>query len=361
MDFSRIGAESMSIQIKAEKEYRRIQVTGGSTYILSLPKSWVEKHGLGKGSPVYFVENEDSSLCIKSEEIIRPVKIGKAVIMVSLNDPPDSVVRRLISAYIIGFNIIQIKSRDKRIDTDVKVSVKEIVRKKLVGTEILSESPLELTLQIILSYSELPINDVIKRMAAMTASMHRNVAHSLSSDDPHLANVVVDMDENVDRLSFYVMRLLSVAIMDERILKVSGIASPRQCLGYRSIAKSIEHLADHATNIAKNRLTAQFVSISDEILQELDRLSQSAINVFEVTIKALLDEDYYEANNVMHSSEETRGIEDKVIHRIVQLAPVEDIPQLLLIVDSIVKASEYGAEIAEVVQDVIATDAVSEV
>jgi len=32
------------------EELRKIQLTGGSTFIVSLPKGWVKKMGLGKGS-----------------------------------------------------------------------------------------------------------------------------------------------------------------------------------------------------------------------------------------------------------------------------------------------------------------------
>ena len=47
----------------------------------------------------------------------------------------------------------------------------------------------------------------------------------------------------------------------------------------------------------------------------------------------------------------------EVIHRIVKLAPVEDVPQLRLIVESIVRTSEYGADIAETVLNMTVSDA----
>jgi hypothetical protein len=53
-------------------------------------------------------------------------------------------------------------------------------------------------------------------------------------------------------------------------------------------------------------------------------------------------------------------MEDEVIHKIVKLAPVEDVPQLRLIVESIVRTSEYGADIAEAVLNMTVNDAVVE-
>ena len=50
------------------------------------------------------------------------------------------------------------------------------------------------------------------------------------------------------------MRLLKLAVSNARVVKEIGLNSPRDCLGYRLIAKSVERTADHATKIAENVL-----------------------------------------------------------------------------------------------------------
>ncbi|MFG1530255.1 MAG: hypothetical protein AAFA34_03150, partial [Thermoplasmata archaeon] len=47
---------------------RRIQKTGGSTFIVSLPKSWVVGRGLGSGDVLYFRPAADGSLSVYPEE-----------------------------------------------------------------------------------------------------------------------------------------------------------------------------------------------------------------------------------------------------------------------------------------------------
>lgn len=342
------------------EELRKIQVTGGSTYIISLPKTWVDHMGLGRGSVLSMIQSGDMSLNIRPKDQISPERIKKVIITIHEGDKPESIVRHLVSSYLGGYNIIQIRSTQKRIDPEVRYAIKDFVRKKLVGTETLSDLPNELTLQILLSYAELSVKDALRRMSIIAASMHRDAVQTLSSDNPRIAKEIVGMDDEVDRFSFYVMRLLSVAVMDAHVLKMSGIANTRQCLGYRLVTKSIERMADHATNIAENRLVLNLVPINEEILKELNTISQSAIKVFETAIEALLDEDYAEADKIMYSAEEIRGMEAEVIHKIVKLAPVEDVPQLRLIVESIVRTSEYGADIAETVLNMTVSDAMSE-
>ncbi len=316
--------------------------------------------GLGRGSVVSMIKSSDMSLNIRPKDQISPERIKKVSITINEGDKPESVVRHLVSSYLGGYNIIQIRSTQKRIDPEVRYAIKDFVRKKLVGTETLSDLPNELTLQILLSYAELSVKDALRRMSIIAASMHRDAVQTLSSDNPRIAKEVVGMDDEVDRFSFYVMRLLSVAVVDAQVLKVSGIANTRQCLGYRLVTKSIERMADHATNIAENRLVLHLVPINEEILKELNGISQSAIKVFETAMEALLDENYTEADKIMYSAEEIRRMEAEVIHKIVKLAPVEDVPQLRLIVESIVRTSEYGSDIAETVLNMTVSDAMSE-
>jgi phosphate uptake regulator len=315
---------------------------------------------LKRSSVVSIVQRDDMSLIIKPKGIESPEHVRKVIINIQQGEKPDSVVRRLVSSYVNGYNIIQVRSTEKRIDLETRFAIKDFVRKKLVGTEILSDLPNELTLQILLSYSELSVKDALRRMSLIAASMHRDAVQTLSTDNPRIAKEIVNMDDEVDRFSFYVIRLLNVASMDAHVLKESGIGTPRQCLGYRLITKSVERMADHATNIAENRLALHLVPINDEILAELNRISVSAIKVFEASMEALFDEEYSEADSVMEAAEETRGMEDEVIHKIVKLAPVEDVPQLRLIVESIVRTSEYGADIAETVLNMTVSDAVTE-
>jgi phosphate uptake regulator len=345
---------------KSSEELRKIQVTGGSTYIISLPKTWIDQMGLKRSSVVSIVQRDDMSLTIQPKGIESPDHVRKVIINIQQGEKPDSVVRRLVSSYVNGYNIIQMRSTEKRIDLETRFAIKDFVRKKLVGTEILSDLPNELTLQILLSYSELSVKDALRRMSIIAASMHRDAVQTLSTDNPRIAKEIVNMDDEVDRFSFYVIRLLNVASMDAHVLKESGISTPRQLLGYRLITKSVERMADHATNIAQNRLALHLVPINVEILAELNGISLSAIKVFEASMEALFDEEYSEADVVMEAAEETRGMEDEVIHKIVKLAPVEDVPQLRLIVESIVRTSEYGADIAEAVLNMTVSDAVTE-
>ncbi len=331
------------------EEMRKIQLTGGSTFIVSLPKSWVLQMGLDRGSLVSISRADDLSLRIQPKGVNKRDRSRKAVIAISGKDSPESVVRRVVSSYLLGYSIIQVKTSETRFDSRQRLSVKDFTRKKLVGTEILSDLPQELTLQVLLSYSDLSVKDALRRMGIISASMHREALLTIGSDDSHLAREIISMDDEVDRFSLYIIRLLKVAVTDSLVLRESGLRSPRECLGYRLITKSIERMADHAVNIAYNSLALTLMNVNEEILEELNTVSGLALSIFENAVEALFDSDYASADAVLDKAIVIRGLEAGAIQKIIKYAPQKDVPALRLIIESILRTAEYGADIAEIV------------
>ena len=73
------------------EEMRKLQLTGGSTFIVSLPKDWVKQMGLEKGSLVSIVKDDDLSLRIRPKVVEKGDRQRRAVISVSHGDDPNSV------------------------------------------------------------------------------------------------------------------------------------------------------------------------------------------------------------------------------------------------------------------------------
>ncbi len=344
----------------AGEELRKVQVTGGATFIISLPKPWVEQMGLQRGSVVKITQKDDMTLILTPQGADSQDSHRKVIITPAADDTPESIVRRVVSAYLMGYNILQLRSNQQRLSSGVKFQVKDFTRKKLVGTEILSDLPHDLTLQVLLSYTELSVKDALRRMSVIAAAMHRDAIVALGMDETHLAREVVAMDDEVDRFNLYIVRLLKVAVTDGYILKESRLKSPRDCLGYRLITKSVERMADHAVNIAQNRLALTLTTVDGEVLDELTKLSEFALEIFEDAMESVFDEDYSEADEVLEMELKTRELEAEVLHKILKQALPDEIPALRLIIESISRTAEYGADIAETVLNMTVRDAVIE-
>jgi phosphate transport system protein len=90
---------------------------------------------------------------------------------------------------------------------------------------------------------DLPVD--IPRMASLAAGMVRKSLHAFIEGDAELAESVLSMDDNVDRLNDSAYYALS------SLMKEQPQYTP-QALNALMIARSLERVADHATNVAED-------------------------------------------------------------------------------------------------------------
>jgi phosphate uptake regulator len=333
---------------KQNEEQRKLQVTGGSTFILSLPKGWATRNELKRGSPMVVREEDDGSLSITPSTFAKKEKQDEAFIKASINDNPDAVMRTAISAYLNGYNILHIRgSGQKVLSSKLRNHLKNFARHYLVGTEIVIDTPTDLTLQVLLNYPELTVQNALSRMAIIASSMHKEAITSLKKLDYSTAKSVIETDREVNRFGLYIVRLLKLAVSNPRIVKEIGLNSQKDCLGYRLIGKSVERTADHATKIAENTLQLK-EHLSQEFSDKLDQLSTLANSMFESSMDALFRHDFVLAEGVIEKISQVHKLEKETVLNL-QTAKVEEIANLRLIIESIRRTAEYASDISEVV------------
>ncbi len=337
---------------KAEKsrneEQRRLQLTGGSTYILSLPKKWVTRNQLKKGSTIVLSEEDDGSLSLAPSKLEKQEKKEEAFIRVLPDDRPDAVMRKAISAYLAGYSILHVRTQGQQpFVSGLRNYLKSFARNYLVGTEIVTDSQTDLTLQVVLNYAELSVESALRRMAIIATSMHKEAAGCLVNLDYSAARAVIETDREVNRFSLYIVRLLKLAVSNARVVKEIGLDSPRECLGYRLIAKSVERTADHATKIAENILCLKN-PVDTGLLERISKLSNLAISMFESAVGALFRHDYNLAEDVIEKLEQIHKLEkDAVLSS--HPVKIDEVPNVRLLIESIRRTAEYASDISEVV------------
>ena len=169
---------------KAEEEQRKLQVTGGSTFILSLPKDWATRNELKRGSSMVVRQEDDGSLSIAPSSFPKKERQDEAFIKVALNDNPDAVMRTAISAYLDGYNSLHIRAQAQKVlSSKLRNHLKSFARHYLVGTEIVIDSPTDLTLQVLLNYPELTVQNALSRMSIIASSMHKEAIEALKKLD----------------------------------------------------------------------------------------------------------------------------------------------------------------------------------
>jgi phosphate uptake regulator len=233
------------------REVRKVQFTGRSTYVLSLPKKWIQEMHLKAGDQVTLMREADNSFSIVPINTGPAESLSEATAIILPNEGSNTLKRKVVSMYLAGYNIIHLKLKSGRMSPALRDAVREVVRRNLVGTEMIADASDIITLQVLLSLPELSVNTAIRRMYLIASSMHKDSMAAVSELNTELAREVIKSDDEVDRFSLYVLRNLVMATQNGRVLREMGLKNPSDCLSYRVAVKSIERVADHACGIAE--------------------------------------------------------------------------------------------------------------
>ena len=330
-------------------ETRKIQFTGKSSYIVSLPKPWIMELGLKQGDQIRMVRKGASTLELYPQKFeTRFQKIEDATIEIDVEEKTPTIVRKLISLYFLGYKTINVKPKFGRLNPSQRTAVKEAVRRMLMGSEIISDSTGGITIQVLVNLLELSVDGAFKRMLDLTKSMSNDAILAVKENNLELAQEVINTDDEVDRFGFYIIRQLKIAIQNEHMLKEMGFRNARICLGYRLVVKNIERAGDHAAFIAKDLLEFK-KPVKKEILDKIQDMNKFCLSVLDDSCLALFKEDYVHAEQIIEKTFEITKYEKKIRDASKSLKDDEEIYRIRRITESIKRISEYASDIAEIV------------
>ncbi|MGI0082056.1 MAG: phosphate signaling complex PhoU family protein [Nitrosopumilaceae archaeon] len=340
-----------------EKEVRKLQLVGGSTYVLSLPKKWVDNMHLHTGDQVSIIKNVNNSLSLFPVRAIQSAKAVKSQATIGQKDSLESIKRKIIAMYLAGYQIIEVQSKGGRILPNQKQAIRDLVRTNMIGTEIVESSPESITIQILTSLPELSISDALKRMFLLTSTMHRDAINALREMNVELGEEITHLDDEVDRFSLYIMRNLTLAVQHEKVLRDIGLQKPSDCISYRVVVKCVERIADHAVSIAK-RVKFLKSTLEPAMLQKITKLSEESLRVFENSITALNKRDYALADTVASEACKIAEKEKEFMDSLEESKKYTNIIKFVL--EDIRRTAEYSSDIAEAVINETVHDVISE-
>jgi phosphate uptake regulator len=337
------------------QEVRKLQKTGGSTFILSLPKRWVVAAGLKAGDNIFVDSLDDGSLSLKTEPAtIR--KVRRKVVEVKGEEPREHILRELIGAYISGHDVIEVHFRPES-----RPSIRRVARefaRMAMGVEMTEEGRSSIVLQDLSDLSELSPEKCLRRMYMSVKAMHEEALGVMGTADREHAEDVRQMDEDIDRLYWLVAKQCSLANLygDATVdnLTKAGIHD------YHFAAKTLERIGDHAERIAG---AAERVGgkIDPRLAKDLLAAGMAALRILDSAFAALMSGDIDAANKAADEGEKVQKMVDSLTHR-VAVYKGEELLALSAIVDSISRTGGYATDIAEIAinhllsQPSIATD-----
>jgi phosphate uptake regulator len=321
-------------------ETRKVQVTGGSTYTVSLPKGWATNNDVSAGSIVEFHSEEDLLLLSPRRDSDRV----EGTLDISGMETDHELTRAVMTMYVSGFDVIVLESA--RISAGQRRVIREATQ-GLVGLEVIEETSDRVVLQDLLDSSELSVHNAITRMRLVSLTMLEDAVEALVTNDRELAHDVEERDDDVDRLWYMVSRVFRTVLRNPTAANEIGF--PRETVfDFQSSARQLERIADHATKIAD--LSLEIGEVPESAGASIEALEAEAREVPEMAMDALLEEDPEQAVELANGARgQIRAIDDEVREvdgRIREFDP--QLAQVLgLVTDSLSRTADYGGNIAE--------------
>ena len=325
------------------QETRKIQKTGGSTYVVSLPKKWIQSAGLKKGDQVALSVTGDGTLIVDPR---MPRESEKLVKVVDINPSTDSkaLLRLLIGAYVTGYDVMEIRAKG-RIPSELRKTIQDFSR-RVIGPEVVEESSGLVVLQDVADHADLDMRKVVRRMHLMARNMLEESIKAAKELDRGMADEVIARDDEVDRLHWFVEKQHAMTRRNVTFaakMKMTWLESDSML----STAKALERIADHASRIAHSVKLLGDSRIDAETMRSLEQLSAEAISILDCSVESLFKRDSSQANSCIERTsglrEKSNAFLDEIMKKRGKVAV-----GLAFAAESIERTGGYSSDIAEI-------------
>ncbi len=325
-------------------DIRRVQMTGGSSLVVTLPKEWTTAMRIKKNDPVRIATQPDGTLLITSRLADDQVQRTRELDVSSCTNPAF-LFRSLIGCYIAGYSVVTVLSKT-RLPPFARTVVRDFTQ-MTIGQEVTEESETAIRIKDLLNPSELPFANTLKRMFVIVKSMHEDAITAVVEQDAGLAGEVIEEDRDVDRLQWLIARQTNMVMKDTDLSRKMG-ATPGEASSFAAVSRILERIGDHAVRIAKNADVLADHPVDPEIALRLRTASAFSLGVLDRALASFFTRDMQLANRTIEEVRQAEALCEE-IHTIALSLPAGPAVALGYIAESVRRLGEYSGDIAETV------------
>ncbi|QFU84831.1 phosphate signaling complex PhoU family protein [Natronorubrum aibiense] len=321
-------------------ETRKVQLSGGTTYTVSLPKQWAEEHGVEAGSILHVDPNEDGTLLVSSthkadDELVATVPVESRSL--------DELVRTVEALYLVGYDRICLRDPTGNM---AGVAHEFTRRTSLSGLEVLEATETKIVFHNLIEARNVSIRKNTIRLNLIVLSMYRDAIDAVVDGDESLARSVIDRDDEADKMFAMISRHFRRSLSNLQEVQQLGFTRD-ELFEYYYVARQLERVGDHAEKIAR-LVTRHAPDLSPELVDTIGGMADRSRAVFERSTETVL------SNAPLETAYQALDDRTKLV------ADLEAIDRDLyehdsagnaylagLLLDSIKRTAEYGANIAE--------------
>lgn len=260
-------------------DYRKLISFSKGSFIVTLPKSWVENNSLKKGD-MLGVEEDSNSLTIYAKEK-ESEKKDKTISINAEGKSLGMIKAEVVSSYLNNYNTIEIFSKTLGENAPV---IKEIIR-NLSGMEIIEQTGSRIVAKDLIDINSVSIQSIIRRMDVITRSMIDDTIGCIEGKCSPAA--ILHRDVEVNRLYYLGFRVIKNAMEAPMLMKKLN-TNPWKLHSDKQVMARIEEIADRQKRISRLMASAGF---KDDALEEFKKIMEELRDRYHGCMKAYYNND----------------------------------------------------------------------
>lgn len=251
-------------------EARSLVQSGLGSFVLSIPKKWLDQHKLRKGDIVY-VEQQGNTLILFPGKPKKEKKSRRYTL--SARASVEVLTRQLLTAYLEGYEEIVLEgSRDTVLETMLCNEVND-----LAGLEIVEKTNTRIVINDLLKLEQVSVKETFKKMD-MTLRMMFSEFCSMLMQGLQTPEVLEAEDRLINKLHWLISRFLRAVLKNE--LPDTEMTDLYDAFILSQLSLAMEGLGDHVKHIAKD--VKAFPSQQQQtLIKTMNRLKQIYVGLIE--------------------------------------------------------------------------------
>lgn len=273
-------------------DVRKLISFGKGSYIISMPKTWIEKNNLKKGDLIS-VSDDGFELTLSANQQEKKLD-AKEINIDAKSKDLEFLKAEIVSSYLNCYDTINILFDSSSREAP---KIKDIIR-NLSGLEIMEQTSTRIVAKNLINITEISIKNIIRRMDIISRAMMEDsilcCRKQCNYDSIH------HRDVDVNRLYFLGYRVIKNAMKNPNIAKLLG-TEPWQLHSDFFMILRLEKIADRQKRIARYLSSA---NLDRATLAEIDRIYTDIAESYNDVMKSFYNQDKETAINVEVANKE---------------------------------------------------------
>ncbi len=324
---------------------RKVQRLGPSTLAMTLPAQWARTHDVEKGDEVTLRTGDSGMLLVTTESLTDD---DSTAIIAADTLPAAAVERAIVGQYVLGRRIIRIVNKDDVLDSETINAVYR-AEDQLMGLGVIEETPESISIRCSVDAEDFTLDNLLERLESTGHTMRNEAIDALAHGDSDLAQRALNRERQANKIFVLVLRLIISAHQNPNLAPPIGLTSGFPLLGYRSIAKNLELIADNAQDIAEIVLETpeHTLSVDQPIVARIQEFTSEVDELSTLAIQATIDRDFEQTTAARQRSQRLQDREQEILSDLPELdnATLLRIREVLV---SLQETAQYAMQNAEI-------------